>query len=144
VLTLIVQGHSGSSRIIEEIWLLWDEVWTIRNTMVHGKDKESRLKRQQETDDYRLPTIYDNRHNLEPSVQRLASVPTILDEHRNHSSPQAIHHWLSVHEATFLGSLKNVKKRAIQGVRSIRSYFATGRPPGRSSTTGATRTSELK
>jgi hypothetical protein len=65
---------------------------------------------------------------MEPSVQDL--LYTNVEEHLDQNSYANISKWMAVHETTFITSMKNVRKRAIQGVKSIRSYFAVGRPPG--------------
>jgi alpha-ketoglutarate-dependent taurine dioxygenase len=94
----------------------------------HGSESESRARQQQRKDWRRLQVIYDNRNNYEPSVQELLYESP--EEHQQECSSTSIHNWLAVHEATFIQSVKKVRTRAIQGVRSLLSYFPTGRPPG--------------
>jgi hypothetical protein len=121
-------GTQWTSVIITEIWRLWEEAWTQRNASVHGLDRESRAYHLREKDTLRLRTIYQHRTDYEPSVQEL--LYDTVEEHLHTSTSNAIHNWLQVHETTFIQSLKKVKKRALRGMRSIYSYFATGRPPG--------------
>ena len=99
----------------------------MRNSVIHGHNQESRAKHQREIDTQRLHSIYQSRHLMEPSVQELL-FPTI-EEHQHSRGATAIHNWLSIHETTFIQSVKNVSKRAIQGVRSIKTYFAARKPP---------------
>ena len=114
-------GTSWTSAIIVELWEQWYKVWILRNTDIHGHDQETRLKHQIEVDRQRLQTIYQNRQKLEPSIQDLLF--STVEEHQRKCSPQAIQNWLSINEAVFMQSIKNVTRRAIQGVRSIRTYF---------------------
>jgi hypothetical protein len=114
-------GTGWTCEIIVTLWDQWYKVWTLRNSVIHGHDQETRVKHQIEVDQQRLQTIYRHRQQLEPSVQDLL-FPTI-DEHQRIYGPQAIRNWLSINEPVFIQSIKNVKKRAIQGVRSMRAYF---------------------
>jgi hypothetical protein len=53
-----------------------------------------------------------------------------IEDHQNQCSKTTIHNWLAVNETTFIQSAQNVTKRALQGVRSIKSYFQTRRKAG--------------
>ena len=110
--------------IIVELWDQWYKVWILRNTAIHGHDRETREKHQHEVDRQRLQTIYQSRQNLEPSIQDLLF--STVEEHQRMCGPQAIRNWLAINETVFMQSIKNVTRRAIQGVRSIRTYFNTG------------------
>jgi hypothetical protein len=89
--------------------------------MIHGNDEQTRRDKTYQRDTERLQTIYNNRDRLEPSVRDLLF--DTIEEHRQTSSNTAIHNWLAVHETTIIQSAKNVMKRALQGVRSIKTYF---------------------
>jgi hypothetical protein len=119
-------GTQWTGEIIATLWDQWYKVWTMRNSAIHGHDQESRAKHQKEVDTRRLQSIYQSRHLMEPSVQDLL-FPT-LEEHQQARGPTAIHNWLSIHETTFIQSVKNGSRRAIQGVRSIKTYFAARLP----------------
>ena len=123
-------GTQWTGEIIATLWDQWYKVWTMRNSVIHGHDQESRAKHQREIDTQRLHSIYRSRHLMEPSVQELL-FPTI-EEHQHSRGATAIHNWLSIHETTFIQSVKNVSKRAIKGVRSIKTYFAARKPPATS------------
>ena len=114
-------GTQWTGEIIATLWGQWYKVWTMRNASIHGHSQETRMNRQREVDKRRLQTIYQQRHMLEPSVQDLL-FPSV-EEHLQQRSPNTIHNWLSIHDTTFIQSIKNVSKRAIQGVRSIKTYF---------------------
>ena len=114
-------GTNWTGEIIVTLWDQWLKIWTIRNKAIHGHDRETREKHQIEVDIQRLQTIYKQRRQLEPSVQELLF--DTLEEHQRTRGPQAIRNWLSITEPVVMQSLKNVAKRALQGVRSIRTYF---------------------
>jgi len=120
-------GSQWSGAIINQCWTLWGEAWSLRNELVHGNDSTSRNAAQHEKIHHRLTAIYKQKRFYEPSIQEL--LYDRMEEHTTHHSVTSIGNWLAVHETTFLQSMKTVQTRAIQGMRSIRSYFATGRPP---------------
>ena len=86
---------------------------------------EHTIPRNQQT----LRVIYKKRDEIEPSVQEELLYSTI-EKHLEHSHG-AIQNWIAVHKRTITSSIKRAATRAIQGMRSIKSYFATARPPGR-------------
>ena len=75
---------------------------------------------------YRRP-LYDQRQNMEPRVSDELLYENI-EEHIQQSR-HTLQNWLAVHESTIIQSIKQATKQAIQGVRSIKSYFSSGRPP---------------
>ena len=120
-------GTQWSGEIIVALWEQWYKVWVQRNAIIHGHDQASRARQQQTTDVHRLQSIYQSRHLMEPSVQDLLF--DTVEEHQQQRSPTTtIHNWLSIHETTFIHSMKQASKQAIQGVRSIRSYFSVRQP----------------
>jgi len=134
--TLTRTGSQWTGAIINQCWTLWGEAWSLRNELVHGNDRISRNAAHQEKIRHRLTAIYEQKLAYEPSIQDL--LYDRMEDHMTHHSTASIGNWLAVHETTFLQSMKTVKKRAIQGMRSIQSYFSTGRPPG---TNGSVNTS---
>ena len=115
-------GNQWTGEIIVTLWDQWHKVWTMRNSVIHGHDQATRAQHQREVDMRRLQSVYQSRHLMEPSVEEILF--STIDEHQRLRGPTAIHNWLSIHETTFIQSVKNVSKRAIQGVRSIKTYFA--------------------
>ena len=63
---------------------------------------------------------------MEPSAQALLfpDITTHLEQ-----QPWAIQAWLTIRGPTFAQSLRTVKARAIQNVRSIREYYAAAVVP---------------
>jgi hypothetical protein len=114
-------GARWTSDMIDEIWIQWRIVWTLRNATIHGHDQQTRSEKLHQRNNQRLQTIYDNRENLEPSVRELLF--DTIDDHRRQNSKHSLHNWLVVHETTFILSAKNVGSRAIRGVKSIKEYF---------------------
>jgi hypothetical protein len=121
-------GTAWSATIIQEIWDRWFEVWALRNADVHGTDQTTRQEQRDLHDRMRLQTIYEQSDRIEPRVRDELLYENIEDHLQN--SRHTLNNWLAVHEATISQSIKVATKRAIQGIHSIRSYFATGRPPG--------------
>ena len=124
--TRIRTGTQWSSEIIITLWEQWHHVWEMRNAVIHGHNQASRAKQQQAKDIHRLQSIYGTRHLMEPSVQDLL-FPTVED-HQQQRNTSAIHNWLAIHEITFINSVKQASKRALRGVRSIKTYFSVLTP----------------
>ncbi len=64
--------------------------------------------------------IYAQRNHMEPSVQALLDpdIQTHLEQ-----PTWVIQNWLAIQGPVFMTSIRAVKAKAIQNVRSIRSYF---------------------
>ena len=121
-------GTAWTSAIISELWEQWFKVWTIRNEAVHGHDQTTRNEQIELRTRQALQDIYEKRDEMEPSV-RDELLYSRVEEHLEHSH-SSIRKWIEVYESTINLSIKRAATRAIQGMRSIKSYFATGRPPG--------------
>ncbi len=97
-------------------------MWVLRNQAVHGKDVASRAIAEKREVARSLALIYDQRHHMEPSMQDLlhSDIATHLEE-----STSVIKNWIAIRGPGFAESLKIVKRKAIQNVRSIRSSNPT-------------------
>ena len=114
-------GHKWQVAIITVIWEEWHDLWKMRNADVHGKDEATRAIAEKREVSRRLSMIYEKRNHMEPSAQAL-----LFPDIRTHleQPPWVIQNWITINGPVFVASLRNVKTRAIQNVRSIRSYFA--------------------
>ena len=96
----------------------------MRNNDLHGADKSEKAQAERTEVERTLREIYDIKCQLEPSVQQLLCQD--ITDHFN-KSVWFNKNWLAIHAPLVtIMSLKRVKTRAIQGVRSIRSYFTLG------------------
>ena len=93
----------------------------MRNADVYGNDAATRAIAEEREVSRRLALIYDKRNHMEPSAQEL-----LFPDIRTHleQPPWVIQNWITINGPVFIASMRNVKSRAIQNVRSIRSYFA--------------------
>jgi hypothetical protein len=93
----------------------------LRNDDVHGKDAAAKAIAEKREVSRRLTTIYDQRTDMEPSAQSL-----LFPDIRTHleQPPWVIQNWITINGPVFMTSVRNVKAKAIQNVRSIRTYFA--------------------
>jgi exopolysaccharide biosynthesis predicted pyruvyltransferase EpsI len=96
----------------------------MRNADVHGHDQTTRQEQREQNNIKRLQTLYDQQQNMEPRVREELLYDTI-EEHIQQSR-HTLQNWLAVHELTILQSIKQAAKRAIQGVRLIKSYSHLG------------------
>ncbi|KAI2502333.1 hypothetical protein MHU86_12137 [Fragilaria crotonensis] len=113
-------GARWQRQLILAVWDWWFELWKSRNEDVHGADQRTQAEAQRREVTRRLGEIYDQRSQLEPQVQQLL-LPTLQDHIQR---PTWVNHnWLAVNANIFRESMRRARSRAIQGVRSIRTYF---------------------
>ena len=117
-------GTYWQAAMIGFIWTQWFRLWEMRNNDLHGADKREKAQADRTEVERTLREIYDIKCQLEPSVQQLLCQD--ITDHFN-KSVWFNKNWLAIHAPLVtIMSLKRVKTRAIQGVRSIRSYFTPG------------------
>jgi hypothetical protein len=106
--------------IITTLWENWYVLWKMRNADVHGADEASRIRAEKREVARKLSMIYAQRNHMEPSVQALLypDIQTHLEQ-----PTWVIQNWLAIQGPVFMTSIRAVKAKAIQNVRSIRSYF---------------------
>ena len=113
-------GLRWQKAIITEIWTQWLIVWEIRNKDLHGATETTRARAEREEVERTLRDVYDLRKQMEPSVQQLLC----RDIADHFAKPLWFNkNWLAIHGPLVKQSIKHAKKKAIQGVRSIRQYF---------------------
>ena len=118
-------GQKWQIQLITHIWQQWIILWKLRNAELHGRNnatKSMAIRREMERE---LHEVYDHRHHYEPRVQEL-----LCDDIQEQlQRPTWVtQNWLTVNAPLFCDSMRRVKNTAIEGVRSIRSYFAPIRP----------------
>jgi hypothetical protein len=114
-------GLLWAASLLTSLWDEWHLVWTIRNEVIHGHDESSRQRKQRASAEKELRAIYEDRELLLPADQ------DHLFEHVDihlAKSTQSIQNWLNTYQPMFTDSIKKARRRAVDGVRSIRSYFA--------------------
>ena len=115
-------GARWQRQLILVIWEWWYELWKSRNADVHGVDQQTHAAAERREVNRRLEEIYDQRHQLEPQIQHLL-LPTLQDHAQR---PTWVNqNWLAVNAQILKDSMRRAKSRAIQGVRSIRTYFVS-------------------
>ena len=113
-------GLQWQQKFIQEIWKQWMHLWKSRNELVHGSNITTRNSVLQENANRELRTIYDHREQLEPQTRQLLF--NEVQEHLQRPS-WVTRNWITINAPVFKASLRNAKKRAVNGVRSIRTYF---------------------
>ena len=116
------KGKQWQTHFILEIWKQWSILWKGRNELVHGTTQRTRQAALRRTAEVELRTIYDTREQLEPEAKRLLFQE--LQDHIQRHRPHTTRNWLQTNGPILRESLRRAKRRAITGVRSIRSYFA--------------------
>jgi hypothetical protein len=115
-------GLQWQKAIIGELWSQWFILWELRNKDQHGSTESTRARTEREEVERTLRDIYDLREQMEPSVQQLLC----RDVTDHFVKPLWFNkNWLAVHGTLVKKSVRRAKKKAIQGVRSIRQYFTT-------------------
>jgi hypothetical protein len=113
-------GLLWATTILSKIWEEWTSIWNIRNQVIHGHDQTSRLNIQRLEAETELRAIYDERELLLPADQ-----DHLFDDVNTHLaySTNSIRNWLNTYQGLFTDSISKAKKRVLDGVCSIRSYF---------------------
>lgn len=114
-------GLLWAASLLTSIWDEWHLIWTIRNGVIHGHDAISRQRIQRSNVETEIRAIYDDRHLLLP-----ADRDHLYDDVETHleKSTNSLQNWLNTYQGLFSDSISKAKRRALEGVRSIRSYFA--------------------
>jgi hypothetical protein len=113
-------GQLWATQIITSIWDGWSLVWKIRNEVIHGHDQASRRHIQHQEVEYEVKAIYEDHDHLLPADQ-----DHLFDDVDTHltQSTTTLRNWLNVYQDLFTDSIAKAKRRALLGVRSIRTYF---------------------
>jgi exonuclease III len=113
-------GQRWQQSVIGEVWSQWFLLWDMRNHDLHGENASKRARAEREEVERTLRDIYDMRAQMEPSVQQL-----LCNDITNHFAKPLWYNknWVAIHGPLVKTSIKRAKKKAIQGVRSIRQYF---------------------
>ena len=119
----VKKGKHWQQRFIHAIWKQWTVVWKQRNEMIHGQTSNTQREANRRRTEAELRAIYETRDQLEPEVQPLM-FREVQDHIQRHQNPTSVRNWIQINEPIFRESLRRAKRKAISGVRSIRSYFA--------------------
>ena len=113
-------GDVWQAKLISFLWDRWYQLWLIRNGALRGQDDATRQLADQRDIRRQLGAIYDQKHLMEPNVQEL-----LCQDIQTHLQRPAwvTKNWLAIHVPLVQDSMRRVKTKAIQGVRSIRTYF---------------------
>jgi hypothetical protein len=113
-------GHQWQVKMITFIWEKWYKLWKIRNQNVHRKNAITSAQADAREVQRSLDQIYSQRLHMEPSVQAL-----LCHDIRTHMQRPTwvTRNWINFNVPVFKASIHRVRKCAIQGVRSIRTYF---------------------
>ena len=113
-------GEKWQTSLILFVWDKWYTLWKQRNQELYGSDTRTRDQAASRDLRRQLENIYRHRQLYEPHVQQLL-YPNATD-HDQHPTITT-RNWLSTNNQIFTESLRRVRKRALSGVRSLRSYF---------------------
>jgi hypothetical protein len=114
-------GQRWQNALIDSIWQQWFLLWELRNKALHGEGTRAQALAERRIVERTLIDIYDLRNQMEPSVQHILC----RDITEHFAKPVSYNrNWLAVHGPLFKLSIKRAKEKAIQGVKSIRHYFA--------------------
>ena len=113
-------GQRWQQAIIGELWSHWFILWEMRNNDLHGATESAKTSAARMEVERTLRDIYDLREQMKPSVQQL-----LCRDITDHFAKPLWYNrnWFAVHGPLVKKSVQRAKKKAIQGVRSIRQYF---------------------
>ena len=113
-------GIMWQKQLILTMWAGWYDVWKMRNEQVHGSTAETRAQADRRDTERQLTAIYASRNLLEPRVQELLAPD--LESHLQRPA-NVTRNWLAMTGPVVRDSMRRVKRAALRGVRSIRTYF---------------------
>ena len=113
-------GEQWQVKLIVTMWTSWEQRWADRNKALHGHDAVTRDQAQRIEVQRQLDLVYQQRPFMEPSVQEL-----LMENAEAHTAQPLTQtrNWLAQNAGLFKESIRRVKKKALTGVRSIRTYF---------------------
>ena len=106
--------------LIAVLWEQWYILWEDRNLDLHGRDKKNRQSNLRKEVNRQLNEIYAKRHFLDPNFNSLLLQNP--EAHNDHSLQVTIN-WLRMNAPRFTENMRKVRRLALEGVRSIRTYF---------------------
>ena len=113
-------GERWQQHFIVVIWEAWFRLWKMRNGEVHGTISATRAQAQRREVGRQLTDIYASRTFMEPEVQQLLEV----DQETHMQRPiHVTQNWLAMAGPVIRRSVRRIRKRSLQGVRALRSYF---------------------
>jgi hypothetical protein len=113
-------GIKWQTSLILFVWDKWYTLWKQRNHDLHGNEISTTNQSIQQETKRQLNDIYQHRHMYEPQVQALLYQD--VNDHDKH--PIIVtRNWLATNRGIFSESLRRVKKRALKGMKSLRTYF---------------------
>jgi hypothetical protein len=114
-------GDQWQQAIIGEVWSQWFILWESRNKDQHGSNESTRHRLEREEVERTLCELYDLKAQMEPSVQQV-----LCQDITDHFNKPLWYNknWLAVHGPLVKQSIRRAQKKAIQGVKLIRQYFA--------------------
>ena len=107
-------GDRWNVAILQDLWSMWHELWTMRNAEVHGRDEATIRAVEMDILRRRLRLVYDQWFRVEPQVTAVLDTPM---EQRLAREAVYVKNWLAIHESLVHNSVRRANDRAIRGVR---------------------------
>ena len=106
--------------LVTVLWDQWYTLWEERNQDLHGRDNQQRQSNLRREVHRQLSNIYAKKHFLDPKVRSLL----LRDPEAHATQPlQVTVNWLRMNTPIFKENVRKVRRMALEGVRSIRTYF---------------------
>ena len=108
--------------ILSHMWEGWFKLWDCRNALVHGNDKESRVRARWEVIERHIEALYERLGEMLPSDRDLLC--NTVGEHLERATTAKLVNWYNTPWPVFRASFEESKRRAITSVCSIATYFS--------------------
>ncbi|KAI2493958.1 hypothetical protein MHU86_20566 [Fragilaria crotonensis] len=114
------KGAKWQVAIIGRLWDDWYLLWESRNNDLHGANAQQHAVLERQRAVQTLRELYALRNHYEPSVQEL-----LMDDVREHEAKSTWHikTWLQLNESVLRTSMQRATRRAIAGMKTIKSYW---------------------
>ena len=124
--TKLKTAEQWQTGLITALWDQWRSLWGMRKQDFHGNDARATHSLERKAVQNQLKKSNSQRYLMDPKAQCL--LLNSADDHDEHSL-LLTNNWLRTNAPVFTESVCQVKKMALQGVRSIRTYFRPRETP---------------
>jgi len=115
------KGKEWTQTLLASVWQSWDDLWSERNSIVHGNSPETRAEAFKTKIHQNLQRIYNQKHLYLPSDRQL--LLSSYDLHAQHNT-HTIANWIHAYDPVFKASIKKAQTKLVSNTKSIASYLS--------------------
>jgi len=113
-------GSLWTTVIISTIWTEWTSLWKSRNEDVHGRDQSTRERVRRDRIVTKIRALYDLREMMQPNDRHILFDD--IEDHLTHPTSNLCD-WYAIQQPTVAHSVKEAKRKSVQHVSRLTTYF---------------------